>query len=48
VFPDQIGGFAEAPAKMNHYEYWSYCGSGPRSGPFAINYVDPADGPSKK
>jgi anti-sigma factor ChrR (cupin superfamily) len=44
------GGFAEAPAKMNHYA-WA---SSPTivqvhgQGPFAITYVDPADDPSKK
>lgn len=44
------GGFAEAPAKMNHYA-WA---SSPTivqvhgDGPFAITYVDPADDPSKK
>jgi anti-sigma factor ChrR (cupin superfamily) len=44
------GGFAEAPAKMNHYA-WS---SGETivqvhgQGPFAITYVNPADDPSKK
>jgi anti-sigma factor ChrR (cupin superfamily) len=44
------GGFAAAPAQMNHYA-WA---SGPTvvqvhgQGPFAITYVDPADDPSKK
>jgi anti-sigma factor ChrR (cupin superfamily) len=44
------GGYAEAPAKMNHYA-WA---SSPTivqvhgQGPFAINYVNPADDPSKK
>ena len=44
------GGFAEAPAKMNHYA-WT---SGETvvqvhgQGPFAITYVNPADDPSKK
>jgi anti-sigma factor ChrR (cupin superfamily) len=44
------GGFAEAPANMNHYA-WA---SSPAiiqvhgHGPFAITYVDPADDPSKK
>ena len=44
------GGFAEAPAKMNHYA-WT---SGETvvqvhgQGPFAIIYVNPADDPSKK
>jgi quercetin dioxygenase-like cupin family protein len=44
------GGYAEAPAKMNHYA-WA---TGPTvvqvhgQGPFAITYVNPADDPSKK
>lgn len=44
------GGYAEAPAKMNHYA-WT---TGPTvlqvhgQGPFAITYVNPADDPSKK
>ena len=44
------GGWAEAPAKMNHFA-WS---STPAiiqvhgQGPFAITYVNPADDPSKK
>jgi quercetin dioxygenase-like cupin family protein len=44
------GGYAEAPAKMNHYA-WA---SSPAiiqvhgQGPFAINYVNPADDPGKK
>lgn len=44
------GGFAAAPAKMNHFA-WT---SSPTivqvhgDGPFAITYVDPADDPSKK
>lgn len=44
------GGFAEAPAKMNHYA-WT---SGPTviqihgQGPFAITYVNPADDPRNK
>jgi anti-sigma factor ChrR (cupin superfamily) len=46
----RAGGFAEAPAKMNHYA-WA---SSPTivqihgQGPFAITYVDPANDPSKK
>ena len=44
------GGFAEAPAKMNHFA-WTTNETvvqvhGP--GPFAITYVNPADDPSKK
>jgi quercetin dioxygenase-like cupin family protein len=44
------GGYAEAPAKMNHYA-WA---SSPTvvqvhgQGPFAINYVNPADDPRSK
>lgn len=44
------GGFAEAPAKMNHYA-WT---SAPTviqihgQGPFAITYVNPADDPRNK
>jgi anti-sigma factor ChrR (cupin superfamily) len=44
------GGFAEAPARMNHYA-WT---SGPTvvqihgQGPFAITYVNPADDPRSK
>lgn len=44
------GGYAEAPAKMNHYA-WA---SSPTvvqvhgQGPFAITYVDPADDPRTK
>ena len=44
------GGFAAAPAQINHYA-WT---SGPTvvqvhgQGPFSITYVDPADDPSKK
>jgi anti-sigma factor ChrR (cupin superfamily) len=44
------GGYAEAPAGMNHYA-WA---TGPTvvqvhgQGPFAITYVNPADDPSKK
>lgn len=44
------GGFAMAPAKMNHYG-WAASDTviqlhGP--GPFGITYVDPAEDPSKK
>jgi len=44
------GGYAEAPAKMNHYA-WA---TGPTvvqvhgQGPFTITYVNPADDPGKK
>jgi quercetin dioxygenase-like cupin family protein len=44
------GGYAEAPAKMNHYA-WA---TGPTvvqvhgQGPFTMTYVNPADDPSKK
>jgi quercetin dioxygenase-like cupin family protein len=44
------GGYAEAPAKMNHYA-WT---TGPTvlqvhgQGPFTITYVNPGDDPSKK
>jgi quercetin dioxygenase-like cupin family protein len=44
------GGFAEAPAKMNHYA-WSTSEAVVQvhgQGPFAITYVNPADDPSKK
>jgi hypothetical protein len=44
------GGFAEAPAKMNHYA-WTTNGAIVQvhgQGPFAITYVNPADDPSKK
>jgi len=44
------GGFVEAPAKMNHYA-WAATPTIVQihgEGPFAINYVDPADDPSKK
>jgi uncharacterized RmlC-like cupin family protein len=44
------GGFAEAPAKMNHYA-WTTSEAVVQvhgEGPFAITYVDPADDPSKK
>jgi quercetin dioxygenase-like cupin family protein len=46
----RVGGFAEAPAKMNHYA-WSTSETVVQvhgQGPFAITYVDPADDPSKK
>ena len=44
------GGFAEAPAKMNHY---AWTGSPTLlqihgQGPFAINYVNPEDDPRSK
>ena len=44
------GGFAEAPAKMNHYA-WTSAETVVQvhgQGPFAITYVNPADDPSKK
>jgi quercetin dioxygenase-like cupin family protein len=44
------GGFAEAPAKMNHYA-WATQDSVIQvhgQGPFAITYVNPADDPSKQ
>jgi quercetin dioxygenase-like cupin family protein len=46
----RAGGFAEAPAKMNHYA-WSTSETVVQvhgQGPFAITYVNPADDPSKK
>jgi anti-sigma factor ChrR (cupin superfamily) len=46
----RAGGFAEAPAKMNHHA-WSTDESIVQvhgQGPFAITYVNPADDPSKK
>jgi quercetin dioxygenase-like cupin family protein len=46
----QSGGFAEAPAKMNHYG-WTKEGAIVQvhgQGPFVITYVDPAEDPSKK
>ncbi|MBV9751433.1 MAG: cupin domain-containing protein, partial [Hyphomicrobiales bacterium] len=46
----KAGGFAEAPAKMNHYA-WTTSPTVVQvhgQGPFAITYVDPADDPSKK
>ena len=48
--PLTAGGYAEAPAKMNHYA-WA---SSPTvvqvhgQGPFAITYVDPADDPRNR
>jgi hypothetical protein len=42
------GGFAVAPAHMNHYA-WTKTGATVQvnlMGPFAITYVDPADDPS--
>jgi quercetin dioxygenase-like cupin family protein len=44
------GGYAEAPAKMNHYA-WATGATVVQvhgQGPFAINYVNPADDPSKR
>ena len=44
------GGFAAAPAKMNHYA-WTTAETVVQvhgQGPFAITYVDPADDPSKQ
>jgi hypothetical protein len=44
------GGFAEAPAKMNHHG-WTTGETIVQvhgQGPFAITYVDQADDPSKK
>jgi quercetin dioxygenase-like cupin family protein len=46
----RAGGFAEAPAKMNH-DAWTTSETVVQvhgQGPFAITYVDPADDPSKK
>jgi anti-sigma factor ChrR (cupin superfamily) len=46
----RAGGFAEAPAKMNHYA-WSTSETVVQvhgQGPFAITYVDATDDPSKK
>ena len=43
------GGFAEAPAGMNHYA-WATSDTVIQvhgQGPFAITYVNPADDPSK-
>jgi anti-sigma factor ChrR (cupin superfamily) len=44
------GGYAEAPAKMNHYA-WAAEPTVVQvhgQGPFAMTYVNPADDPSKK
>ena len=44
------GGFAEAPAKMNHYA-WTASEAIVQvhgQGPFVITYVNPADDPSTK
>jgi anti-sigma factor ChrR (cupin superfamily) len=44
------GGYAEAPAKMNHFA-WATDATVVQvhgQGPFAITYVNPADDPSKK
>jgi anti-sigma factor ChrR (cupin superfamily) len=46
----KAGGFAEAPAKMNHYG-WTTSETVVQvhgQGPFAMTYVNPADDPSKK
>jgi anti-sigma factor ChrR (cupin superfamily) len=46
----RIGGFGEAPAKMNHFA-WTTSETIVQvqgQGPFAITYVNPADDPSKK
>ena len=46
----RAGGFAVAPAKMNHYA-WTRSGAVVEvslMGPFEITYVNPADDPSKK
>jgi quercetin dioxygenase-like cupin family protein len=46
----RAGGFADMPAKMNHYA-WSTSETVVQvhgQGPFAITYVNPADDPSKK
>jgi quercetin dioxygenase-like cupin family protein len=46
----KAGGFAEAPAKMNHYA-WAAGETVVQvhgQGPFAITYVNPADDPSKQ
>jgi quercetin dioxygenase-like cupin family protein len=43
------GGFAEAPANMNHYA-WSKAGGVIQisaQGPFSMTYVNPADDPTK-
>ena len=44
------GGFAVAPAKMNHYA-WTDTGATVQiqaDGPFALTYVNPADDPTRK
>jgi anti-sigma factor ChrR (cupin superfamily) len=48
--PLTAGGYAEAPAKMNHYGWTSGATvvQVHGQGPFAITYVNPADDPSKK
>lgn len=46
----RAGGFAVAPARMNHYA-WTKSGAVVEvslMGPFAITYVNPADDPSAK
>jgi len=46
----RAGGYAEAPARMNHYA-WSTSETVVQvhgQGPFAITYVDPADDPRKR
>jgi quercetin dioxygenase-like cupin family protein len=46
----RAGGYAEAPAKMNHYG-WTSSPSVVQlhgQGPFGITYVNPADDPSKQ
>jgi anti-sigma factor ChrR (cupin superfamily) len=44
------GGYAEAPAKMNHYAWATEptVVQDHGQGPFAITYVNPADDPGKK
>lgn len=46
----RAGGFAENPAKMNHYGWTSEetVLQVHGQGPFTITYIDPADDPSKK
>ena len=46
----RAGGFAEAPAKMNHFAWTSSATivQVHGQGPFAMTYVNPADDPSKK
>lgn len=45
----KVGGFFSMPAKMNHYAWASSAAviQIHGDGPFAINYVNPADDPSK-